>query len=69
LLLSVGQTSRQKSTAFVSTKQFQSVSTERLLIRSNWRWYLLQRIARCSHIRLFYRLMDWGPPKYWGPWL
>jgi len=24
----------------MSTKQFQCVSTERLLICSNWRWYL-----------------------------
>jgi len=37
------------------------VSTERQLISSNWRWYLLQRIVYCSHITLFYQLRDWGP--------
>jgi len=51
----------------MSTKQFQRVSIERLLISSNWRWYLIQRIVYCSHIALFYRLRNWGPPKSWGP--
>jgi len=43
----------KESTAFVSPKQFQWLSTERLLISSNWRWYLSQRIVYCLHITLF----------------
>jgi len=53
LLVSVGQTTRP---TFMSTQQFQWVSTERLLISSNWRWYLLQRIVYCSHTILFSEL-------------
>jgi len=49
----------------MSTKQFQWVSTEHLLISSNW--YLFQRIVYCSHMTHFYRLSDWGPPKSCGP--
>jgi len=37
----------------MSTKQFQWVSTEHLLISSKWQWYLLQHIVCCSHIALF----------------
>ena len=34
---------------------------ERLLISSNWRWYLLQRIVYCSHITLFSDFEIGGP--------
>jgi len=43
----------KKSTTFMSTKQFQRVTTEGLLISSNWRWYLLQHIVYCSRIIIF----------------
>jgi len=52
LLVSVGQTTRQKIDHFYGNEAFQWVSTERLLISSNWRWYLLQRIGYCSHVTL-----------------
>jgi len=48
------------------------VSTERVLIRSKWRWYLLHRIVYCSHITsitLFYQLRGRRPPNVGGPWL
>ena len=55
LLVNVGQATRQRInySIFMSTKQFQSESTERLRISSNSWWYLLQRIVCCSHITLF----------------
>jgi len=39
------------------------VSTERLLISSNWRWFLLHRIVYCSHISLHFlpTYGDWDP--------
>jgi len=37
------------------------VSTERLLISSNWRWYLLQSIMYCSHNALFAALVMGAP--------
>jgi len=46
VLVSVGQATHQRINWFLSTKQFQWVSTERLRISSSWRWYLLQRIVQ-----------------------
>jgi len=45
------------------------VSTERLLISSHWRWYLLQRIAYDSHITFFPDLGIGGPRNVEGPWM
>jgi len=33
---------------------FNDWAKKRLLISSNWRWYLLQRIVYCSHVSLHF---------------
>jgi len=49
----------KESTTFMSTKQCQWVSREDLLISSNWRWHLLQRIV---HILHFFTNLGIGSP-------
>jgi len=61
-----GRPLAKKSPTFTSVKQFQWMSTERLLISSNWWWYRLQRIVYCSHI-IFLPIKGLGAPKCWGP--
>jgi len=53
----------------MSTKQFQWVSTERLVISSSGRWYLSQRIVYCSHVTLFTDFGIGGSLNVGGPWL
>jgi len=44
-------------------KHFQRVSTERLLINPDWRWYLLRCTALCIvHTLLFFTDLEIGAP-------
>jgi len=69
LLVSVGQTTRQRMNYFYVNKAISMSGQRAPLISCNWRWYILKRNVYGSHITLFYQFRDWEPPKRLGPWL
>jgi len=69
LLVSVGQTTRQRSNYFDVNEAISMIE-----YRAPTYWFQLAMVsftAYCvfSTYYTFFRLRIWGPPKSWGPWL